>query len=330
MKKSACIYTMAGVLLCFLCTGCKYPPIFAAIEQEVKLKKASVIGFVRGITQIGDDLYVSNGKLLTKRVGDTGTWTSISCPGNAGSLATDGTHLYGVFDGRAYVRNANGWQQVDRSIGIIGGTATVFGQNTDKKIYIIDNNGTTTTEWSGNGYFKGAAGDFCITDSGVYDKNGRLLGNGAPTSGLKAICEGNTSPNTVFIVTNGALYGYNGSVWTSIGHSKYIPQSVTYIKNRNLVLISGMGGYSEIKLDDDDPMNLAKAKPCSVGSSDSSVPPDYYYQYANSVGKWNINPIYAVKQASGYSVLAGAIDSNTKYTGLWGFYNPGQLEWNRE
>ncbi|MGP1594126.1 MAG: hypothetical protein ACTTH8_02635 [Treponema sp.] len=329
MKKCTIGYIIA-LLLCFPYTSCKNPPIFAAIEQEVKLKKASVLGFIRGITQIDDTLYVSNGKLFTKTVGDTGRWTSIGCPGNAGSLATDGTNLYGVFDGSAYTRTGTVWQRVDKNINIVGGTKTVFGQDNSKKIYTISGP-TAHFVADGNDFFKGAAGNFCITEKGVYDSSGLKSGSGTPTLGLIAICAGEeSSDDHVFILTSGTLYAYNGTAWTSIAHSQAAPQSVTYLKDRKLVLISGAGGFSEIKLDNADQMNLGSAKRISVGSSDSSVPASCYHQYLNSIGKWHINPIYSVKMNSNYILYAGVLDSNTKYTGLWGFYNPGQTEWNRE
>lgn len=46
-------------------SACENPPIFAAIEQEVKLNPSSVTGSIRGggIIKIGSTLYVSNGKI---------------------------------------------------------------------------------------------------------------------------------------------------------------------------------------------------------------------------------------------------------------------------
>ena len=59
MKKR--IFAIAFVISVVLgLSACKNPPIFAAIEQEVKLKQASVKGFVRGVVKVNDKLYTSN------------------------------------------------------------------------------------------------------------------------------------------------------------------------------------------------------------------------------------------------------------------------------
>lgn len=68
MKKILFAATLA-VSLVIVLSACKNPPIFAAIEQEVKLNPASVKGRVRGIVEIGDTLYASNGKIWYKEKG---------------------------------------------------------------------------------------------------------------------------------------------------------------------------------------------------------------------------------------------------------------------
>ena len=125
------------------------------------------------------------------------------------------------------------------------------------------------------------------------------------------------------------MYCYDGTHWTSTAHGVSNPQSITYLHNKHLVLISGIKGYGEIKLAGDAP-TLVGAQSIKAGSADSSVPPGNILQYNNSVGKYVINPIYAFDSSTGYVIYAGVNDPNTKYSGLWGFYNPGQIEWNRE
>ena len=73
MKKILFAATLA-VSLVIVLSACKNPPIFAAIEQEVKLNPASVKGRVRGIVKIGDTLYASNGKIWYKEKGKAIMW----------------------------------------------------------------------------------------------------------------------------------------------------------------------------------------------------------------------------------------------------------------
>ena len=68
MKKI--LFVAALAISTVIVLSCENPPIFAAIEQEVKLNPASVQGFVRGTIKIGTTLYTSNGKRYYKSVGN--------------------------------------------------------------------------------------------------------------------------------------------------------------------------------------------------------------------------------------------------------------------
>ena len=321
-------------------SACKNPPIFAAIEQEVKLKQASVKGFVRGVVKVNDKLYTSNGKISQKSVGSTGTWSEMSgCPsGLCTMIATDGTNLYASFGNddsfKAYKYASSKWIDLPgtaASAQYVVGTKTVFAfEKTDNgyTLYTIKNSAVSNT-WNNTKAPVGAARAYCLLEDGLYAETGtKIAGTGSPTSGLKGICEG--PANSVFVFNDSTLYCYDGSAWTSTSHGVSTPQSITYLPSKQLVLISGKNGYGEIKLDSGAATNLADAKSVSAGSSDSSVPSKNYYQYNNSVGKYVINPIYAFDYKSGYIIYTGVNDPNAKYTGLWGFYSFDKKEWNRE
>ncbi len=339
MKKR--IFAIAFVISVVLgLSACKNPPIFAAIEQEVKLKQASVKGFVRGVVKVNDKLYTSNGKISQKSVGSTGTWSEMSgCPsGLCTMIATDGTNLYASFgnDGsfKAYKYASSKWidlPETAASAQYVVGTKTVFAfEKTDNgyTLYTIKNSAVSNT-WNNTKAPVGAARAYCLLEDGLYAETGtKRAGTGSPTSGLKGICEG--PANSVFVFNDSTLYCYDGSAWTSTSHGVSAPQSITYLPSKQLVLISGKNGYGEIKLDSGTATNLADAKSVSAGSSDSSVPSKNYYQYNNSVGKYVINPIYAFDYKSGYIIYTGVNDPNAKYTGLWGFYSFDKKEWNRE
>lgn len=344
MKKILFAATLA-VSLVIVLSACKNPPIFAAIEQEVKLNPASVKGRVRGIVEIGDTLYASNGKIWYKEKGKTGKWSEMKdCPsGLCTGLAVDGPDLYAAFEQsdtfaiHYYDTGTKSWTKASGlTAQAVFGSRVVFaiesGKSGNATTYTIRTieHGTLSAPWTSptDKAPVGAAGLYCLLEDGLYKKD-RTKITGSPSSGLKGICDGPTL-NSVFVVDNTKLYCYDGTHWTSTAHGVSNPQSITYLHNKHLVLISsGIKGYGEIKLAGDAP-TLAGAQPIKAGSADSSVPPGNILQYNNSVGKYVINPIYAFDSSTGYVIYAGINDPNTRYTGLWGFYNPGQIEWNRE
>ena len=346
MKKILFAATLA-VSLVIVLSACKNPPIFAAIEQEVKLKPATVKGRVRGIVKIGDTLYASNGKIWYKEKGKTGKWSEMKdCPsGLCTGLAVDGPDLYAAFEQsdtfaiHYYDTGTKSWTKASGlTAQAVFGSRLVFaiesGKSGNATTYTIRTieYGMLSAPWTSptDKAPVGAAGLYCLLEDGLYKKD-RTKIPGSPSSGLKGICEGPTD-DSVFVVDNTKLYCYKGTppTWTSIAHGVSNPQSITYLKNKHLVLISsGIKGYGEIKLAGDAP-TLAGAQPIKAGSADPSVPPGNILQYNNSVGKYVINPIYAFDSSTGYVIYAGINDPNTRYTGLWGFYNPGQIEWNRE
>lgn len=338
MKKR--IFAIAFVISVVLgLSACKNPPIFAAIEQEVKLKQASVKGFVRGVVKVNDKLYTSNGKISQKSVGSTGTWSEMSgCPsGLCTMIATDGTNLYASFGNddsfKAYKYASSKWIDLPgtaASAQYVVGTKTVFAfEKTDNgyTLYTIKNSAVSNT-WNNTKAPVGAARAYCLLEDGLYAETGtKIAGTGSPTSGLKGICEG--PANSVFVFNDSTLYCYDGSAWTSTSHGVSSPQSITYLPSKKLVLIGGIKGYREVKLEGSN-TNLTGAQSIQAGSTASSVPSENIHQYNNSVGKYTIRFIKAFDYKSGYIIYTGINDPNTKYTGLWGLYKPDRIEWNRE
>ena len=283
MKKR--IFAVAFVISVIIgLSTCKNSPIFAAIEQEVKLNPASVKGLIRGIVEISNTLYASNGKIYYKAKGNRGKWSEMS---------------------------------------VFAIKSEESGKTTTYTISTIEN-GAVSSTWSNGKFPVGAAREYCLLEDGLYDKTGAKVA-GCPSSGLKGICEGPSS--SVFVFDNSKLYCYDGSAWTDTKHKVSAPQSITYLPSKQLVLISGIKGFGEIKLAGAD---LTGAQSIQAGSTDSSVPPANIHQYNNSVGKYTINLIKAFDTDTGYIVYVGVNDPNAKYTGLWGLYKPERIEWNRE
>ncbi|PIE97380.1 MAG: hypothetical protein CR988_08105 [Treponema sp.] len=343
--------------------SCSKIPIFASIELEVKLKKPSLPATVRGVCKIGSKLYAANGSVYTKSPGNTGKWSKISSPVDAVcfSIATDGSSLYATFvdhysdKGKGvYKYNGSSWSYVSGSDGIqavIGSGTKVYGIKTSisydslktiesGKMYAIS--GSTATFFkdmdtfqkevqgtsrkntyvhhikaSGNGYY--------ATEKGLFDSSGNKI-SGAP-SGIKVI----DSTGTYFL-TSDKVYKLNN--WSSgVSHSVSNPSGavvLTFSGKTRLLISSESSGYAEVLIDTG---NFANSTSISIGSANSTTPSGQASQYKSSVGSHSCNCIFAdtTGGGSGYFVYLGINDSNYgKYTGLWGFYNPGQLEWNRE
>lgn len=318
MKK---IRTAAGtiiILIMIAAAACKNPPIFAAIEKEIKLKPASVKGFVRGIVRIGNTLYVSNGAIFFKSLGSRGTWSKLggTPKGFCTSIATDGNTLYAAFEDNGsfggYVRSGSAWQ---RMAGYAGAAQFVMGNSTVFAVKKEKNSTYTISTTSGGTHTRqsppiGAAGDYYICTDGLYSSGGSRT---AAYSNVKAICSG---PGGTFVVTNTHLYP------PGIAHGVKSPQSIAHLAAKNVLLIGGKNGFKEYSLN--------SGRFIQTGSGASAVPHENLYQYMNSVGKHLINPIATFELQNGYIIYTGVNDSNASYSGLWGFYNPGQLEWNRE
>ena len=337
MKKIMFVAVLA-ISIVIVSSACKNPPIFAAIEQEVKLKPASVKGFVRGVIRIGKTFYTSNGKMFQKSVGDKGKWSEMSgCPsGLCTMIATDGANLYASFGDndtfKAYKYASSTWTALPKpadTAPYVIGTQTVFAFKQTQSgytLYTIKNSAVSNT-WNNTKAPVGAARAYCLLEDGLYAETGSKI-VGSPDSGVKGICEG--PANSVFVFTDSSLYCYDGSKWTNTKHNISAPQSITYLPGKRLVLISGNKGYGEIKLAGTN-ADLTDAQPIQAGSTYSSVPSGNIHQYTNSIGKYILNPINAFDyNGGGYIIYVGANDPNTRYTGLWGFYVPGQIEWNRE
>ena len=195
--------TLAALLLSFSCTNA---PIFAAIEQEVKLKPASVSGVIRSTpVAIGSTLYVANGRLFQKTKGNTGKWEEVNIPGYCTSIATDGMHLYGTFNGSGYQYNGSGWTPITGAdIIYVSGTAMVFAIDAAHKLYTVS--GTTATfkaQLASDEILRGAVGGYCITNKQMYAE-GVPVPPGAPSGNLQSMCAGPVA-NSFFVASGNTL-----------------------------------------------------------------------------------------------------------------------------
>jgi len=339
MKKINTIIIFFFTLLVFF-TSCKNEPIFAAIEEEVKLKTHTVQGLISGIIRIGDAVYCANPKnVFVKKVGVTGKWTKLNIPnGMCTSLASDGLNLYATFMGLGVYKYQNGsWDPIASSKGmakIVSGVS-IIGMDDNNIIWKLnasqfekmkDNAGKDikldSTLQGGGGHYFGDRDSLYSYSTGIGVKI-----NHSELKNIKDICEGNGAQN-VLLLTNSSLFHYDGSVFTSIKHQVLSPWSLSYSKQKNIALIGGSQGYKEVHLKSN--ATLTDSYVVLPGNEGSTTPPSCYNQYNNSVGKWLLRPILIIDAPSGYIVYVGVGGADPKYTGLWGFYENGQREWNRE
>ena len=324
------------LLLSFAClaaafmSSCTNQPIFAAIEQEIKLKNFSVRGPIASLLELNNTVYAATPEaVFSKSKWSSGEWSSIGSPGGfIQSLATDGTNLFAATAEGVYYYNG-GWSKVPGgdSIVMIGGNNRVFGYD-GKNVYKITTAGIGNSILSKSGIFIGAGGEYFAFTDGVYKDGTPATAVAGSPSGIKSACGGDGT--TVFVLAGSTVYHY-GSSWSSQAVSLSNPLSISYFKygtSEERVLVGGKG-YGEIKLSG---ATLTGASYISAGSSGSTTPPSVNAQYTSSIGAHSLMPVMAVDRGGGnYTVFAG-VNAGSIYrnTGLWGFYSNGNVEWNRE
>lgn len=337
------ISSILGALI--ILSGCTNEPIFAAIEQEVKLKDPTMRGTVTSLVSAGSNIYATNGQIY-KKTGGAGNWNEFGSPDfRCAELASDGTNLYGIFQNENFEITSlqkfdgSGWTAVTGISGIqkIGsGNGRIYaftGSGSSWDVYITPNAGSTSLTAvaiaTGLSIPVGSAGDYFATTTGVYRYDSVAVAAGFPTSGIKGITV-NSDGSSIYIVDAGSVYRYDGNAWSTYTHSVGSPTGIAYLSagGKKLLLISGAKGYGEITLGATDEMT-GYLNPGT--SAVSSISTEAQAQYSNSIAQWNLSNIFAVTTnipGNSYVIYAGIID--TRYDGLWAYYSDTQTEWNRE
>lgn len=329
--------TAAIFLIAFFLVSCDNDPILAAIEQEVKLKDPSVQGTVSNMVIVGQNIYTTNGNIY-RRLNGAGEWIKIDSPSfRCSQIATDGVNLYGLFQNSDYqfasisMYDGTSWITIDditdvEKIGSGNGNIYAFNESDSLwNAYTIT--GTTSnaiTNWTGSALPVGSAGNYFATSDTVYTSNGTNLSYAGDE--IKTLT---TVDSFLFVVDSGSIYRYDGSVWTTWDHDVSKPTGITYLSDKNILLISGAKGFGEVTLNE----LFEMTDNISAGSSSlSSIATSAKDQYKNSVGKWNVSSITAVSSpvpdGDAYVIYASIVDPT--YDGLWAYYSNTQKEWNRE
>lgn len=329
--------------------ACNDKPIFATIEQEIKLKKFSVEGNVLSLLQAGNNVYASNwAGVYSKSKNSDGSWSKIlSAPGTQ-KLASD-THdiVFACFASGSVKYYENGsWKDVPGSenIRIIAGNKIVFGYDDSKKevLKIVKNAAPSTVIHSGEVDKLFAAGNYVLVkskDSAKLYKDGVSVAVPGLPSGAKAICPAGAD-DKIFVLAGSTVYYYGPSPndnWNNKISISGSPDNISYFEagTRKTILLGCGNGYTEIRLDNADSTNLSKAKQLNPGAEGSTTPPGSYSQYQTTLGSYYTNPVLGVSRGDAgsneYAVFLGINSGIIKRnTGLWGFYSDKKREWNRE
>jgi len=319
--------------------SCNDRPIFAAIEQEIKLNNFSIAGNVLSLLEMNGNVYVSNrAGVYSKQKSSDGSWSKILSAEGTQQLASDGNEVFACFASGSVKYYENGsWLTVSGSenIRIIAGNKTVFGyDSSQKKVYKVGTGGISSPINTGEVHSLSAAGNYVLVKS---KDSAKLYKDGAPAavsglpSGSTAICPAGAD-DKIFVLAGSKIHYYDGSNFSdkTISISKS-PVSISYFKERETILLGCTKGYTEVKVNTTLPINLSNAKQLDPGDSGSTTPHDASSQYQTTLGNYYTKPVLGVSRGGDeYAVFmgiySGVIQRNT---GLWGFYS-NKREWNRE
>lgn len=326
-------------------TACNNRPIFAAIEQEVKLKEFSVGGNVLSLVATDTMVYASNlAGVYSKSKNSDGPWSKILPAADTQYLAKNAANVFASFamePVKFYDESTKNWSNVPGSenIHVIAGDKIVFGyDSSQKKVYKVEAGGISSPIDTGEVHPLSAAGNYVLVKSGssakLYKDGVSAAVSGLP-SGSTAICPAGTD-NEIFVLAGSKIHYYNGSNFSdktiSIDKS---PVSISYFKERETILLGCTKGYTEVKVNTTPPIDLSKAKQLNPGNSGSTTPPGSYSQYQTTLGSYYTYPVLGVERGNAgsgkYAVFMGIYSGTiTRNTGLWGFYSDKKREWNRE
>ena len=343
-------YILTAILGILLFVSCQNQPIFSAIEQEIYLKNFSVDGNIIGIINVGGNVYAASpANICSKGKVSDEKWSEILDAGRITGLASDGTNIFVSFQsGKVKFLDTgntnNGWKNIPNTENIQGvfGNKTVFGYDLkNKKVYKISTSSCQEILAGSNSLISAANDYFLITgkpktgnEAAVPPKlyKGASLQTGLPEKASKICAFDN---DNLFVLAGSSLYYYTGDgTWNNKIEIKKdkVPFTISYFKERKTVLIGCIKGYTEIKLDNDNPTDLSKAKQLNPGEEGSTTPPACKAQYQSALGLYLTSPILGIDRGgSNYALFVG-IHAGSIYrnTGLWGFYSDKKREWNRE
>ena len=193
----------------------------------------------------------------------------------------------------------------------------------------------------------GFGGDYILTKYRPYQVSGgsiSVISDTLYVSGYGGLLPGNeydnkgmcVNGNNLYVLTDDYLWHYNGSSWngrTGTGTSSYdgFGTPAYFAGSQPLVLMPLEEGYREAIIGSSGTISGTQ----TVGASSSStVATSSRSQYRSTIDDYSIDFMFAVTDSEylpdGCSYAVFASIGHYKYSGLWGYYENVQPEWNRE
>lgn len=358
--KAVCIPASIAAFLTF--ASCDADPIFSAIEEEVAIADASVNGSVTSLFGFGDYLWLTDGYLRRKPAmsGSDGDWKSMDFPGSATrcqQIATDGTYIYAIFqegtnwdfESVRYSADGENWTVLDiggmsaNAVYSGGGRTILFTGTELGEVEAYDISGGTlnatavaTELYKVTGFAAVGTTVYFSTQTQVYslaagDTAATAIAGSSVANAPSATIAGLAADGTnLYAVNAGYCFRWDGSAWGTFGHDTSDPSAFAYIASKQLLLIGGEEGYTEIDLSN------GNASQTPGKAANSSIGTDDYSQYSGSIDSYRVGNFVVVEDPAynsagdAYTLYLTIVSPVTTRAGLWSYYPSTRSEWNRE
>lgn len=327
MKKNNIVYLLVSLILTTFVLGCSQDPIFSDIAQEIKLDDPTVRGNVHSMVQLRDNLYATNGKIVTKPISQKAGWKEYSSPDEyVTKVASDENNLYALVTKQADKGDSYSYKvfaQVNAS-----GNWTQITSSTSP-ITIFDNGASGAARFA---YLRDSSGVKQLNGATLYASLTSITENGAGTRTVSAafLTSGSQTffADTLAFCSDGTnLFKANGSTiqygkdLTSLELENGLsmdeePTSFAYYKesdSSNYILVGTKSGIKKVTLSDN--------KPTAVSSFGSNAD--------TAFGTYIALNVFAFPEEPGSCYVSIVKKTSSRYNGLWGYYSD-RGNWNYE
>lgn len=327
MKKNNIVYLLVSLILTTFVLGCSQDPIFSDIAQEIKLDDPTVRGNVHSMVQLGNNLYATNGKIVTKPISQKAGWKEHSSPDEyVTKVASDEGNLYALVTKQADKGDSYSYRVFVQSGAKEDWKEITDTSSSNSPITIFDNGDS-----SGNrqAYLRDSTGVKELNGNASYDELRKVSGNGASTSTVAAAAYNGTTyfADTLAFCSDGTnLFRANGSTiqyydttqdpWKNGPSMDEEPTSFAYYKesdSSNYILVGTKSGIKKV--------TLSEHKPTAVSSFGSNAD--------TAFGTYIALNVFAFPEEPGSCYVSIVKKTSSRYNGLWGYYSD-RGNWNYE
>lgn len=292
--------------------------------------------------------------------GSDGDWKSMDFPESATrcqQIATDGTYIYAIFqkgtnwdfDSVQYSTDGENWNRIgiggmSANAVYSGGGRTILFTGTELgEVEAYDISGGTLNEtavatelYKITGFAAVGTTVYFSTREQVYSLAagdtaataiaGRSVAN-APSASIAGLAAVGTN---LYAVNAGFCFRWDGANWGKFGHDTSDPSAFAYIASKQLLLIGGKSGYTEVDLSN------GNASQTPGKAANSSIATDDYSQYNGSIDSYRVGNLVVVEDpeynsaGDAYTLYLTIVSPVTTRAGLWSYYPSTRSEWNRE